>query len=249
MPGRDPYAADEDGGPRQPSGWQRIRSSFPQRNGNANPRSIGSRLGDAFLKAGSAGQNGSGAGASRSDGGPGTVPELEAAVRQADDKERLVGLLGAPIAALIGMVVSGSLIGNDPNARLSNGRLNNLHVNPTLYLELGGVAVGLAVVMLVTAMLRKRLYLGITMALYGLSIFNLHFWGFGLPYILAGAWLLVRAYRLQSKLKLAAEASGGTSAGRARAGGRTQPNKRYTPPASPPQRSPKRRPGDERKAG
>ena len=41
------------------------------------------------------------------------------------------------------------------------------------------------------------------MALYGLSIFNLHFWGFGVPYLLFGSWYLVRAYRLEQKLKLA----------------------------------------------
>ena len=48
---------------------------------------------------------------------------------------------------------------------------------------------GLALLMLVTAWWRKRLFLGITMALYGLAIFNLHYWGFGIPYILAAAWL------------------------------------------------------------
>ena len=39
------------------------------------------------------------------------------------------------------------------------------------------------------------------MALYGLAVFNLHYWGFGVPFILAGAWLLVRAYRLQRDLQ------------------------------------------------
>jgi len=33
--------------------------------------------------------------------------------------------------------------------------------------------------MLVSAMLRKRVFLGIVTALYGLAIFNLHYWGFG----------------------------------------------------------------------
>ena len=39
------------------------------------------------------------------------------------------------------------------------------------------------------------------MALYGLAVFNLHYWGFGVPFILVGAWLLVRAYRLQRDLR------------------------------------------------
>ena len=78
--------------------------------------------------------------------------------------------------------------------------------------------------------------MGIVLALFGLGIFNLHYWGFGVPFIMAGAWLLVRAYRLQQKLKLA----GGESRRRATipppsrlpsAGGvLPRPNKRYTPP-------------------
>ena len=92
---------------------------------------------------------------------------------------------------------------NDPKALLSNGQINKLHVNPSLYVELGAVTLALALVMLGAAWFRKRLFLGIAMALYGLSIFNLHYWGFGFPFILVGAWYLVRAYRLSEKLKQA----------------------------------------------
>ena len=60
----------------------------------------------------------------------------------------------------------------------------------SLYHEVAAALVILSVVMLTTAMLRKRLYLGIVMALYGLTVFNLHYWGFGIPFIMAGAWLL-----------------------------------------------------------
>jgi len=88
----------------------------------------------------------------------------------------------------------------------------------------------LAAVMLASAWFRKRLYLGLAMALYGLSIFNLHFWGFGVPYLLFGSWYLVRAYRLQQKLKLAKEGSPGGS----RSSRPAQPNKRYTPPVTGP---------------
>ena len=49
--------------------------------------------------------------------------------------------------------------------------------------------------MLATAWWRKRLYLGIVMALYGLTVFNLHYWGFGIPYLLCAGWWIVRAYR------------------------------------------------------
>lgn len=237
MPGADPDA-DDDGIVPPASAWQRLRAVFRRPDGDAEKPSLGNRLSSAVLKPSDAGAT--------VESGPTSVEELEEAVKRADDKERLVGLIAAPLAGMIGLVVTGNLIANDPKAVLANGEINKLHVNPSLYLELGGVALGLAVLMLLMAWFRKRLYLGITMALYGLSIFNLHFWGFGLPFILAGAWLLVRAYRLQSKLRLAKDsgpASGRPQSGSARA------SKRYTPPTAPPGKSPKAKPGDERKAG
>jgi len=137
---------------------------------------------------------------------PLSVEELDADVRSADDKERLVGLLAAPFAAAIGILVMRALILNDPPVLLKNGRIDTLHVSLTLYHDLEGVLLALSMLMLVTAMLRKRLYLGIVMALYGLAVFNLHYWGFGFPFIMAGAWLLVRAYRLQRDLREATKA-------------------------------------------
>ncbi len=50
-----------------------------------------------------------------------------------DDKERLIGLIVAPIAAAIAIMVTGALIGNDPAARLADGAVNTRHVNPSLY--------------------------------------------------------------------------------------------------------------------
>jgi len=215
MAERDPDVDDVD--PSRPTPWQRLQH--------------------AMLKPADADHSGPTRAAKPGTEGPTTVPELEAAVARADDKERLVGLLAAPLAAAIGLLVSGSLIANDP----STGHKG--HVAPSLYLELGGVAVALALLMLVLALLRKRLYLGITMALYGLTIFNLHFWGFGLPYIMAAAWLLVRAYRLQSKLKEAKAGTGSPTPGRA------LPNKRFTPPTASPGSSSRPKSGKDRKAG
>jgi len=218
MPGSDSDAAD-DGTPPPMGSWRRLIS-------NPDHESLGSRLRDVMLRPMVVAETGPDARPAKVE--PTTVEEIEASIARCDDKERLVGLLMAPLAAAIGLVVTGSLIANDPKARLANGAINVKHVNPTLYLELGGASFVLALAMLGFAWYRKRLYLGLAMALYGLSIFNLHFWGFGIPFLLVGAWYIVRAYRLTQKLKLAkAEAGDGPSAGRPRPGA---PNKRYTPP-------------------
>jgi hypothetical protein len=172
---------------------------------------------------------------------PRSIEEFQAEVRSANDKERLMGLVAAPVAAAIGILVISTLIVNDPPARLKNGQIDTLHVSLSLYHDLGGVILALSILMLVTAMWRKRLYLGIVTALYGLAIFNLHYWGFGVPFILLSAWLLVRAYRLQRDLR---EATVGNLSGSERQGGGSptqrstpRPNRRYTPPSSSPKRS------------
>lgn len=165
--------------------------------------------------------------------GPTTVDELEDAVKRANDNERLIGLLAAPVAGMVGLLVTGSLLANDPKSYSSVYRVLTLTL------------LALALVMLASAWFRKRLYLGVAMALYGLSIFNLHFWGFGVPFLLFGSWYLVRAYRLQQKLKLAkgdAPAGGG-------GGGQARANKRYTPRVNGTGKVPKAPRGDGQQAG
>jgi hypothetical protein len=115
--------------------------------------------------------------------------------RAADDKERLVGLLAAPFAAAISLLVYGALAASNPPAYSKGGLANPRHVPASLYVDLLGVLLVLAVAMLATAWLRRRLPLGCAMALYGLAVFNLHYWGFGVPYLLFGAWMIARAYR------------------------------------------------------
>ena len=141
-----------------------------------------------------------------------------------DDRERLIGLAAAPLAGVVAIIVV-STYGS--KARQA-GIVRRLDVSPSRCSRL-------ALVALACAWFRKRLYLGIVFALYGLSIFNLHYWGFGVPFLLIGSWYLVRAYRFQQKLKLAKEegvtGSGSGAAGTAR---RAQPNKRYTPPVTGP---------------
>jgi hypothetical protein len=157
--------------------------------------------------------------------------ELEATIARADDKERNIGLIAAPLGALVTLFVSADLIHHAQQTGQST----------SVYQTLTFVLLAMAVLMLVTSWLRKRLFIGIVMALFGLGIFNLKYWGFGLPFLLGGAWYLVRAWRLQSKLKLAGGGSGKSygppnskvsptnrlpSAG----GVLPRPSKRYTPP-------------------
>ena len=78
-----------------------------------------------------------------------------------------------------------------------------------VYDKLTYVFLGLAALILVSSLLRKRLFQGITLALFGLAVFHLHYWGFGVPFLLAGAWYLVRAYRLQQALKRVQGGAGG----------------------------------------
>jgi hypothetical protein len=155
-----------------------------------------------------------------------TVEELEAAIRRSDDKERAIGLVAAPLAAVVALLISDALV--------SNARTHQQSV--TAYQELTYVMLGLSVLILVSSIMRRRLFQGITLALFGVAVFQLHFTyvGFAAPFVLAGAWYLVRAYRLQQALR---RAEVDESSGRPRKGGapsngaRPRQNKRYTPPS------------------
>ena len=163
--------------------------------------------------------------------GPRGEEEVDAELRSADDKERVFGLIAAPFAAAIGLLVTGELIAHDPAATLAHGVANPRHVSVAVYHDVTLMLLALAVLMLGFAWYRKRLLLGIAAALYGLAIFNLHYWGFGVPYILLGAWLLVRSYRLQRELREArGEVPVRGGGGAAAVAGRPEGNKRYTPP-------------------
>ncbi len=154
-----------------------------------------------------------------------SVEELEAEIARADDKERNLGFIAAPIGAVVALLISANLINH----------AKSLGQSTTVYQTLTFVLLGMVVLILVTSWLRKRLFMGILLAMFGLGIFNLRFWGFGIPFVLAGAWLLVRAYRLQKKLRLAGGGSksayGPPNSRLPSAGGiLPRPNKRYTPP-------------------
>jgi hypothetical protein len=188
---------------------------------NAPKPKLGARLQERFLNPPKSG---------REDGWeiPTDVAELEQANRHANDKERLVGAFGAPLAAAIAILVIRTLVHNDPAQYLKSGQINPRYTSISLYNELLLVLLALSLAILGFSMWRKRLLMGISLALYGLAIFNLHYWGFGIPFILAGAWLLVRSYRLSHGLK---EATG--TVGSSRGSRRPGANKRYTPPGKP----------------
>jgi len=151
-----------------------------------------------------------------------SVEELEDTIARSDDKERAIGLVAAPLAALVGIIIS--------SASIDYAR--NHHQSTTVYVELTYMILLMAVLILVTSLLRKRLFQGITLAIYGLGVVNLHYWGFGIPFLMAGAWYLVRAYRLQQALKRAEAGQSGAPkrSPRTTNGSRPRPNKRYTPP-------------------
>jgi len=162
-----------------------------------------------------------------------SADEIEGEARRADDRERLIGLFGAPLAAVVSFLVIGNQLANDPPAPTRAGQHNKLHVSPAVYHDLLIVLLGLSVVLLVAAMMRRRLYMGIAAALFGLALFNLHYWGFGIPYLLGGSWLIVRSYRLQRELSEAGGGKGRTGSGPGRnqkiRTGQPSANKRYTP--------------------
>jgi hypothetical protein len=139
--------------------------------------------------------------------------ELEQEAHWANDQERLLGVVAAPLAALIGILVGGTQISNAAG----------LHKSTGVYVSLLAVLVALSVAMLASALVRRRLFLGMAMALYGLGVFNLHYWGFGLPFIAGAAWLLVRSYRLQRDWREATSPEG-------RSRSSPRPSGRYTPP-------------------
>lgn len=141
--------------------------------------------------------------------------ELEHAFRFSSDKERLIGLIAAPIAALLDIVVIRTLIHDDPPQHVK-GALNPRYVNLSEYHTLFFVLFAIAIGMLATAWWRKRTFNAIATALFGLGLFNLHYYGFGAPFILVAAWLLVRAYRIQRDYR-ATLPNGGRPAGSASA--------------------------------
>jgi hypothetical protein len=151
--------------------------------------------------------------------------ELEREEMRANDKERAIGLLAGPVATIIAFLVVNDRAAHNPPAYLSSGAINPQHVSPSSYEEVLLVLLILSFGITGMALWRKRLFLGIVTALYGLTIFNFGWWGFGLPFILVGAWYLVRSYRLHRNL------SQSTADGPSATARPPSKSRRYTPPS------------------
>ncbi len=106
--------------------------------------SLSERLTRLFLKAETGGE--------RPDPYPTSVEGLEEAIARADDKERLIGLIAAPLAGGIGLLVAQSLAAHGTTKAASS-------TSQVLAISL----LVLAAAMLASAWFRKRLYLGIAM--------------------------------------------------------------------------------------
>lgn len=198
---------DDAGAPRLGLG-QRILVHLP-RFGGGQRSSLGDRVREAVLKPEPVGPG------SRTPSRRAREEEAAARARRMDDQERLVGLSMAPLAGLIAILVHAHQVANNPPVGSPH------HVSVALALELEVVLLVLAVVMLAGSWFARRFVVGVAAALYGLAVFNLHWWGFGIPFVLMGAFFLVRQYRAQQELK------NQKPSGRSPRPG----NKRYTPPA------------------
>ncbi len=212
------------GAPPKVSLWDRVLYRVPRSNGNgrSKPRLV-DRLNAAVLKPADPDASPKSRGAYELSG-----EELETEAKQINDKERAIGLLAGPVATVITFFIVHLKVASDPPAHFANGAIDRLHVNPSTYEPLFWTLIILSFGITAMAMWRKRLPLGVVTAMYGLSIFNSGYLGFGVPFVMVGAWYLVRAYRLHRNLKESGAAAGGLS----QTGPLTSSNKRYTPPSS-----------------
>ncbi len=160
-----------------------------------------------------------------------SAEELQYAIRYADDRERAVGLIAGPVSALLSFLVIGSMINRNSNPQTT---LAKNYVPASTYHWVLLVFLALSVVILVAAWWRKRMAMAISLALYGVGLFQLGWLGFAVPFVLAGAWYLVRAFRLQQAFKKAEAEEGGGPRSTARSSNGSKPrakaNRRYTPP-------------------
>ena len=152
------------------------------------------------------------------------VEEIQEDLRRSNDKERTIGLVAAPVAAIVGIAISTASINYARTLQPERSCLRRADVRPprTRRPDPGGIAVAQAPV---------SGDHGRTVRSGRLPV-HYTYVGFAAPFILVGAWYMVRAYRLQQELERSEADVGGVrrnSASPSR-GARPRPNKRCTPP-------------------
>lgn len=162
---------------------------------------------------------------------PPTLEELEAAERYANDTERLIGVVMAPLCAVVALIVVSAYVSHWKTAHPGN-----THV-PSYMGEILVLFFALSIVILAVSWFRKRLWMGLAILMYGLSVFDLNWkWlPFALPFLAAGSWLSVRAYRAHQAVKIArGDTPRWANRGQDVTSSRPAPSKRYTPPKARP---------------
>jgi len=197
-------------------------------------------------------------------GGPGAASDMEKrrAILSLDPLERKIGLLGAALAALLAMITTLPYVAN-PKTKVTvaaKGRVCpvDFHYQSAAKNCLGayarshwvfefGVLILFAAALFVTVRIGRRGAAGFTALMAGLA-FETEVGILGLPFIAAGGWLLIRAWRVQrygSPTATKANPSGERRAPPPRAERPTRekrtkttqkrgpvPSKRYTPKSS-----------------
>ena len=255
-PSRGAAAGTSESG--SPAGGAQATDPTLARGATTAPQPLGARLRAGLLKPAPTTPSASGKGGSRAPTKADPYPdkssaELRTWIRTLDDRERLYTLIAAPLGAAVGIVGMIVSLQRNPAVGVKG------HASPGSIALVGGVAVVLAVVALVSGLMRKRSF----------AAFSIMFLGFGaslaggafgsIPFLGLGLWLIFRSNKMQKALVSRGESirqqrtrtSGGGSRGSGSAGARSStagsrgraprrrrgsepvaptPNKRYTPP-------------------
>ena len=117
-----------------------------------------------------------------------TAEQLAHTIKYLDDRERLIGIVMAPLGAVVGILSTVTALHSHTHVKgqLSHGAL----------VTLGIASLVLSGLVLVAALTRRRSFLGFALVFLGTSF------GFPLllPFWFVGGWLIFRAYKWQKEL-------------------------------------------------
>jgi len=167
-----------------------------------------------------------------------TKDELVVAIKRIDDQERKIGLLIAPIGAVVGVLLMISAIHLNPAVGHKN------HVSASVFIWEGVARVVLAILVAVAAFTRRRSFLGFALLFLGTALGSPIV---ALPFWFVGGWLIWRAFKWQKELAAMTggqrrPASGRREAARSEPRNGTDPRTRAGAGAAAPRRAKKRQP-------